>query len=462
MRQAVPALVIAGTMVLVVAGLFLFRPTGGSGGAAPAAVEQGATGRVIIISPHNEAIQQEFKAAFEAWHRRQFGAACEVLWQDHGGTSDAVRYIRDAFVGSPNGIGADIFWGGGIEPYILLAGLGDLDVIRLPEAMKAAIPARIGGVPLYDAQYRWYGTALSGFGIIYNKKRLADKHLPEPKTWVDLTRPEFVGEVGAADPRDSGTASAMVEVILQALGWEKGFEALTRIGGNVRKFSRSAGEIPKLVSLGDESAGLAIDFYAWTQIRRDGKEKIGFVLPAGLTPLTPDGIGILKGAANREAARRFVEFVLSPEGQELWVLPVRNTPQAKGPAKTELLRIPVLPDVYKMHKAVTSVLFDPSEAHIDFVYDADKAATRREALKDLYGALFIDLAPELSNAWKAVIARGLKPDEVRTLCTPPVTEQELTELSRSDWSKPNIRNKRLTEWTTQARERYQKLARGER
>jgi ABC-type Fe3+ transport system substrate-binding protein len=450
-----PAIVVAVAMAAVLVGLFALQrraPAPTDGAAGPGASSDG--GRVLISSPHNEGIQIEFQRAFEAWHLRKFGEPCVVEWRDHGGTSDAVRFIKSEFTQSPQGIGLDIFWGGGIEPYIQFAEIGCLESVDLPEEIMAMLPADVGGVPLFDEAHTWYGTALSGFGILYNRRQVAALELPEPKTWADIASPAYFGQVAAADPRSSGTAQTMVEVILQAYGWEEGYGQLARIAANVRTFTRSAGDVPKMVSLGDAAAGLAIDFYAWTQIQLDGKEKIGFVLPEGLTPITPDGIGILKGAPNLVRARRFVEFVMSPEGQRLWVLP-KGYPS--GPVEYELLRIPVLPEVYREYADVTNVLFDPSTAKSGFDYDAEKSAARREVVKDLYGALFIDLAPELSKAWKGVIGRGLKPDEVRALCRPPISEAEAMELARTTWSDPAVRNSRLTEWTNAARQSYKKL-----
>jgi hypothetical protein len=85
-------------------------------------------------------------------------------------------------------------------------------------------------------------------------------------------------------------------------------------------------------------------------------------------------------------------------------------------------------------------------------------AAERDTLKDLYGAVIVDLQPELAEAWKAVIRRGLKPQEIRALSAPFVTEPELARLARTEWSDPSVRNRMITEWTNQARDRYRALA----
>jgi ABC-type Fe3+ transport system substrate-binding protein len=452
-RKQIPILVIAASMLIALLACFLWPRM--SRREIPSS-EAGGAGRVLIISIQNDGIEREFKRGFEAWHQAKFNAPCEVIWNDHGGTSLAVRFIKSEFAASPDGIGADLLWGGGVEPYLQLADLHLLEPVRLPEATLAALPVSIEGIPLYDPKLQWFGTALSGFGILWNKPLLARLHLPEPKTWADLAEPAFFGEVAAADPRQSGTAQVMVEVILEAYGWDKGFEMLARIAGNLKTFSRGSADIPKQVSMGNAAAALAIDFYAWTQIKLDGRDKIGYVLPAGLTPITPDPIGMLKGAPDAVAARRFIEYALSPEAQRLWFL---RKGYPGGPVETELLRIPVLPGLYRQYAGVTDVLFDPSSAHLGFRHDPVKAAADRDTLKDLYGAVFVDLQPELAEAWKAVIRRGLKPQEVRALCAPFVTEAELARLARTEWSDPAARNRMITAWTNQARDRYRALAR---
>lgn len=451
MKRIMPMVVIIVAIAVAILLMFAIRQKPGSS----ASVGRIGEGRIIITSPNNDGIQKEFQRVFEKWHLAKYGEACAIEWRDHGGTNDAMRFVKSEFAQSPQGIGLDIFWGGGIEPYLQFSQMGCLERVDLPEEIMSKLPADVAGVPLYGKDHEWYGSALSGFGIIYNREQLTALKLPDPKTWADLAVPAYLGEVAAADPRSSGTAQTMVEVVLQAYGWDEGYGILARMAGNVRTFSRSAGDVPKMVSLSEAAAGLAIDFYAWTQITRDGAEKIGFLLPEGLTPITPDGIGVLKGAPNLIYAKRFIEFVMSPEAQKLWVLPVGHP---EGPAEFELLRIPVLPEVYKQYADITSVKFDPSTAKSGFDYSPDKAALRRDVVKDIYGAMFIDLAPELTKAWKGVIARGMKAEEVQALSRPPISESEAMELAKSTWSDPAVKNQKLTEWTNAAAETYKRLA----
>lgn len=434
--------------LIVVLGYFTFRDASdGAGGAA----------RLVIVSPHPETVLQEFERAFSAKHEQETGRPVRIDWEDHGGTSSIVRYITSEFSASPEGVGIDVFWGGGFEPYVKLADEGRLEARGMRDDILENLPGDLGGIPMRDSEHRWYGTALSSFGIMYNKLRLDSLGLESPRSWEDLAKPEMLGEVGAADPRRSGSAHMCYEIILQALGWEEGWATLVRMAANSRNFYEGANDIPRNVSLAQVATGAVIDFYAWNQIRIDGADKIGFVLPSPLTVLTPDAIGVLKGAPNEELAFRFVEFVLSEEGQKLWFL---RLGASGGPTRNELERIPMRADVYRTHQDHTNVKFDPSAFDTDFVFRPEVDSRRRAALKDFYGATLIDTHPELVAAWRGVIDRGLRPAEVAELCKPLVSEEELARMSEERWSDPTFRNRMIMEWSNEARQRYNRLARG--
>ena len=177
------------------------------------------TQELVIISPHCEGIRYEFGHGFERWYEEQTGQPVTVDWRDFGGTSDDVKYIRSGFTKSPEGIGIDLFFGGGIPPYELLAEEGLFEPYQLPDDILQHIPAQYPGGDLYDPQFRYYGTVLSGFGILYNKEVLRRLNLPEPESWEDLAAPEAFTWVGMGDPRSSGSALMVFEIILQAYGW---------------------------------------------------------------------------------------------------------------------------------------------------------------------------------------------------------------------------------------------------
>jgi len=413
------------------------------------------TDSLVIISPHPESVKTEFKRAFEEWYAREMGERVRIEWLDTGGgTQDQLRFITTMFEKSPSGIGIDIFWGGGVDPYIELKSRRLLHAYRLPEEMLSRIPPLCAGLPTYDPDFEWYGAALSGFGIMFNKKIMRRMKLPKPTTWTDLCEPSLIGLVGVADPRQSGVAHTLFEIMLQAYGWEKGFDILTRLSGNVKNFAASSSRVPHDVSMGEIVYGLIIDFYAWSQIARDGRDVIGFVMPEGATVINPDAIGILKGAPHLQLAESFVRFVLSEDGQKLWLLPVGSP---GGPKEFGLNRISVIPELHEKFSDISTVPFDPSSFRKGIKYDSKKASARWAVLNDLFGALLIDTHSELVKAWRALIAKPSIPQNLlKEFVRPPIGEEEIPRLA-ARWGDAGFRNEKIAEWIDFARKKYQSV-----
>lgn len=405
-----------------------------------------AQDELVLLSPHWEGVRREFTDAFQKDYQAKTGRTVDLKWLDVGGASDILKYIRSEYKNKPDGIGVDLFFGGGTDPYFELKHQGWLIPYRVPDAILEGLRTHLSGVPLYDADYTWYAATMAGFGIIYNKVVLARLGLPEPKTWSDLADPQVFSWVGSADPRKSGSVHMTYEIILQAYGWEKGWEIVTALGANVRGFASNAAQTPKDVALGEVAYGLAIDSYAWAQVREAGEHLIGFVMPEGLTLVNGDAIALLKGAPNQVVAKKFINFVLSEAGQKLWLL---QKGEPDGPQNFELSKFSVLPDLYDKVGKRSAVRLNPFLWHSDFVYDAPTGATRWGVVNDLMGTQIIDVHAQLQSAWQQAIGLG----NAMTLGRMPVSEEEALTLAGS-WRDPAIRNATLQKWSAFAREKY--------
>jgi ABC-type Fe3+ transport system substrate-binding protein len=415
-----------------------------------------AESRLLVISPHVSSITEEFGRGFARWHERQFGEPAVVEWRNVGGTADALKFVLSEFAAKPGGIGLDCFFGGGPEPYLLLADRGLLAAHQLPDTVLAGIPQSANGVEIYDPQLRWYGAAVSSFGILQNLRVQRALDLPLVRRWAELTDPRLFGWVGVGDPRKSGTMNNMFEAFLQAYGWERGWSLLTRIAGNTAKFDLLSSSTAKDVTLGQTAYGFAIDFYGFSQIAVAGRTNLTFVLPEDFAAMSADGLAILKGAPHRQTAARFLEFVLSEAGQKLWHLP-RGHPE--GPRRYSIERMCVRPDLYERYRDVSNIAFSPFELKQRFQYDARLARERREVVAALAGALLVDTHAELRRAWRAVIAAGDVPGMAAELGAMPVTEAGARVLAGEPWKDPALRNRKRLEWQTWAQAKYRRIER---
>jgi hypothetical protein len=241
------------------------------------------------------------------------------------------------------------------------------------------------------------------------------------------------------------------EILLQALGWRDGWGTLVRLGGNVKVFSQGSSQPVRDVATGDLACALSIDFYAWAEAEEFGHDIVGYVMPDGMTVINPDGIAILNGAPNRELAQAFIRFVLSEQGQRLWVT---NRGSPGGPKAFQLGRFTVWPALYAALGDDAAVPLNPFKMESSLRYDSAKGSRRWRLVNDLIGAAIIDSHKELAGAWKAIIEAGLPEEAVAKLIEPPMTEPEALELADAVMADSERRNVLIVKWTTDARARY--------
>ncbi len=411
--------------------------------------------KLVIISPHWEGIKTEFTDGFKKWYKSNYNKDVSLEWIDIGGTSEIIRHINTEFQKNPKGIGIDIFFGGGISPHIQLSEKNLLIPYKLPNEILNLIPQNIAGQPIYDKEHRWYGACITGFGIVYNKILIKNLKLKTPKSWEDLTLPQLYKWVSGADPRRSGSAHMMFEMLLQGYGWDKGWEIITKMGANIKSFRAGADEVLKDISVGESSVGMSIDFYAYSQIETYGKENIGFVMPENLTVFTADPISIIKGAKNLQLAKTFLNYVLSLDGQLLWSL---QKGEKKGPKTFNLFRMAILPEIYNKYSNKLVTPINPFKIKSKLKYDFEKSAKRWAIVNDMVGCMIIDLHDELSTAWEAIIKskKDNKNKLFAELVKIPISEEEAFKLS-SQWENSIIRNKKIKEWTIFSQDKYKKV-----
>jgi ABC-type Fe3+ transport system substrate-binding protein len=308
-------------------------------------------------------------------------------------------------------------------------------------------------MPLHDARGRWYGAAMSGFGIVWNKRVVERMSLPRVAEWKDLTNPNLYGWVASGDPTSSGSVRAVFEMILQAYGFEEGYATIVQIAGNVSAFDVGGHSSAQSVGLGQSAYGLSIDIYAYEEVASGGPENIGFIMPSRLTVITPDPIAVIRGAPHPELARRFVGYVLSEPGQKLWYVKVGSP---GGPERYGLNRLPVLRSLYGSDLP-TGVTVNPFTWDAGFDYDEELDNRRRGILGDFLRASVLDCHSELRRAWRAVIDAGEKPSLVRRLGESPVSGEELLELAPTWWADTALRQRNMREWSDFARRKFREV-----
>ena len=134
-----------------------------------AAFAQGssASEELRIVTPHWEGFRREFELGFNRYRAANKKKAVNFRWLDLGGTSDIHRYLKSKAKEGVSTFNIDVFFGGGIEPYLDLAELGAFLPVPIPASKD--LPSHISGSPLRDVNGLWYAVTMNGFGILYNK-----------------------------------------------------------------------------------------------------------------------------------------------------------------------------------------------------------------------------------------------------------------------------------------------------
>ena len=81
---------------------------------------------------------------------------------------------------------------------------------------------------------------------------------------------------------------------------------------------RGNGAVLKAVANGEKPYGVLVDFMAFNAKAKGSP--IDFIFPAEGMPAVTEPVAILKTTQNAAAARAFVDFILSDEGQKLAVV----------------------------------------------------------------------------------------------------------------------------------------------
>ena len=396
---------------------------------------------LIILSPHNESIRQEFGEAFAAHWKKTTGRSIHIDWRTPGGTSE-IRMVLDAGFEAAEetgrtGIGVDVFFGGGEPDFSSQAKKGRLVPLRVFEShpelfvKDGPIPETFTGERYYPADHVWVGTCMSQFGICYNPDVLKRLKIPPPAAWNDLGDPRHAGTLALADPTKSGSVARAFELLVQAemqralaesgpdraaalgSGWAAGLQLIQRMSANARYFTDSASKIPQDVGQGNASAGMCIDFYgrsfAEELTSKTGGPRVVWIAPLGGTTLSADPVAVLKGAEHAGAAQSFVEFCLSPQAQTLW-FGKPGTPG--GPQHRALHRTPIRRDIYTPENLANSTMPNarPYDDRGNFTYQRELTGASFNTLRQLVKIMCIDSHDEMKSAWLAIRDAGMPAD----------------------------------------------------
>jgi iron(III) transport system substrate-binding protein len=206
----------------------------------------------------------------------------------------------------------------------LKAGRNDTDVywcsdIGLLEEMRKKGQLQRYESPEIAAYGKDFRSDPAGFWTAYvqitQPMMFSSKYVPAaegPKTWMDLLNPRWKGQIGFQNSAAGSqyTWWYIVKDILPADYWDR------LLAQQPRVFASST-QIMTEIQNGNLLIGGKVSDFQYVKAKRDGSP-VEIVFPPEGTPSLIQGVSIIAGTKRPNAAKAFVDFVLSKDGQTLW------------------------------------------------------------------------------------------------------------------------------------------------
>ena len=213
---------------------------------------------------------------------------------------------------SANGNTADVVWSSAMDLQIKLVSDGYAQAYASPEASK------LPGWAIWRNEA--FGTTSEPVGLVYNKRLLAAHEVPHDRAaLMRLLKSQptrFGNKVVAFDPEKSGLGYMLVT---QDASVSPGsFRELTRTLGAAKvRLGSGSGAMFSLLGSGEAIIGYnLLGSYASGRAKKDLPD-LGVVLPNDYTLVMSRIMFITKKASHPNAAKLWLDYVLSKRGQEI-------------------------------------------------------------------------------------------------------------------------------------------------
>ncbi|ALJ22121.1 extracellular solute-binding protein [Microbacterium sp. No. 7] len=272
------------------------------------AASEGAALEPATITLYTSEPQEKADELVAAFNEEHPEITVEVFRAGTGDLTTRVAAEQEA-----GGIQADVF---------LAADAGTFENYAADGLLLEYTPADVDAVnpDVVDPEGFYVGTRIIPTVIAYNTGIVTDP----PASWADLTDPAYAEQIVMPNPDVSGAAAynAAVWLAEPALGeaW------LTGLAANKPVIADSNGPVSQAVATGAQPIGIVVD-YLVRELAAQGSP-IAVSYPSEGVPYVSQPAGIFADSDQPEAAKAFVDFLVSEAGQRLAVhqsyLPVRS------------------------------------------------------------------------------------------------------------------------------------------
>lgn len=264
-----------------------------------------ATDKLVVYSPNSDGLLNATIPAFEA----KYGVKVEVI---SAGTGELFKRLQ----GEANSPYADVVFGGAYATFMINEPLFEKYTSVNNDKIIDIYRNTTGFITPY---------VLDGSLILVNKNLIGNIQI---KGYKDLLNPALKGKIVSANPTASSSAYAHLTNMLNAMGKgnyesQEAWDYVKAVFSNAVVIDSSS-SVWKGVRDGEYTVGLSYEDPS-VQLIKDGAPVEVVYMEEGVIYL-PAGSGIVKGAPNMVNAQRFIDFITSPEIQDVYGTTITNRP----------------------------------------------------------------------------------------------------------------------------------------
>lgn len=347
---------------------------------------------LTIVTRHDIMIHNVYEPAFLATSYAQSHGITDILWKTPSESfwDDLIRLGQ-----------ADVLWGGGPTLFDQLMRDDYLEPLTstLMQTVASRVNDSIAGSPMKRNnsadQLVWIAAAISSFGFTVNHAFLDTYSLPTPTSWTDLGDPIYgsllkaIPTIAMGNAPDTTSNTKIYHIIAQGFGWDAGWTMMARMAGSANIYGGSV-ETQTAAESGQVGISMSIDFYGYgTQFRNSDCE---YIVPDGESIVNGDPIAIASTSSHKDWAEAFVDFVLTPEGQALWL-------------DDSIRRMPVLREAFDEPGAPVDLYsaFNTTLQNIGIEFNDTMELTTNSAFIHYWSAVFNDAHQELVDCWYTIV-----------------------------------------------------------
>jgi iron(III) transport system substrate-binding protein len=270
-------------------------------------IDSATSGKITIYSSFPEEMGNEYIAAF---NKEYPNILVDIVY------SHPIS-ITEQILNEQHNTEVDVVWGVPHRVVIFLEWGG---------LLKGYAPNQLGNIKtaFRDTNTNPYWFGLSGRMIAFctNPTKLAELKLEPPKSWEDLTKPEYKGLLSFPDPETTQPGYLVIAALLELKGAISGWNYIDQLHQNVGEFTNNRIDSCQHISAGEYPIGVG-----FVEQTKPDPATLNIVFPTEGAIWQMDTAALINKDSIQLASKTFIEWSISNQAMTLYskISPIKAT-----------------------------------------------------------------------------------------------------------------------------------------